>query len=265
MKKILLSVVLIIATNQTNAQITLEHSFPNEELNVYTNSGETYYITQQYANGFEASSIKIYNSDFSLKNEFFPEIPLNHRMYIYNHNELPSSQIISKKVFDLDDKLDIVVFFENDNFSLGNLIRIYNEDGEIVKDFGNNYYKGYDAHPDHFYVFHDNDNNINKLRLFNETTKATEIFKLPSSELKISEVSIAQTLKIYPNPTNSILNIENPKNQKSELQIFNTNGQLVKYERFNQSSNKISVNIENFNKGIYFIKIGDSVAKVIKE
>lgn len=265
MKKLLLSAALF-ASVLSFAQITLEHSFSNEELTVYTNSEETYYVTVG-GNVHEPSmtSIKIYNSDFSLKNEFFPNIPEGHIMKIIRPEYNRYSCIISKGIFDLDDKLDLVVFFERtegDNYS-NVLITIYNEDGEIVKDFGQTYYVGYDLDPHDFYVFHDSASGQNKLRILKDPS-TTEIYTLPSTELSLKENTNGSFLKIYPNPSQTILNVINPKNGRNELVIFNQNGQTVKLLNFDSGRDKIIVDVSGLEKGVYFLKIGEMSSKFIK-
>lgn len=59
-------------------------------------------------------------------------------------------------------------------------------------------------------------------------------------------------IKIYPNPTKAFINIDGSQNI-SELDILNTNGQLIRTKTINAMSTH--VNISNLSKGIYFVKI----------
>lgn len=273
MKKLLFSTALF-ASALSIGQITLEHSFPNEELTVYTNSEETYYVT--VGNGYYESgvghvpltSVKVYNSDFSMRSEFFPEIPNNHTMKIVRPEYNRNSCIISKGIFDLDDKLDIVVFMEKsegDNYS-DVLIRIYNEEGEIVKDFGQTYYVGYDVDPHDFYVFHDSESGKNKLRILKAgNPSTTEIYTLPSTELNLKEVIEGSELKVYPNPAHTVLNVLNPKNGSDKIDVYNVNGQLIRSVHFDKNVENISVDVKSLEKGVYFLKIGNISSKFIKK
>ena len=68
------------------------------------------------------------------------------------------------------------------------------------------------------------------------------------------------TVKIFPNPTSDILNIVT--SQPTLIQIFNTNGQMVKEQSIQNSQ---TISIENLPIGIYYIKIGNQTQKLIKK
>ena len=71
---------------------------------------------------------------------------------------------------------------------------------------------------------------------------------------------------VYPNPTNSILNIELMDGEAAnKITIFSYTGQKV-----NEVSDMRSINLENLSKGIYFVRVqgsngGNYVKKIIKE
>lgn len=83
--------------------------------------------------------------------------------------------------------------------------------------------------------------------------------------LNIDDINI-QHIKIYPNPTDDILNINSDYGLKS-AQILNTIGQ----KRFSEENVNITeINVSNLNSGIYFLKLTDdqnnsNVKKFIKE
>jgi uncharacterized delta-60 repeat protein len=70
---------------------------------------------------------------------------------------------------------------------------------------------------------------------------------------------------IFPNPANDRIEISNPG--KSEIQILNIEGQLLK--RLTANENNVSVDISDLSKGLYFVKLiseeGICVKKFIKE
>ncbi len=66
-------------------------------------------------------------------------------------------------------------------------------------------------------------------------------------------------IKIYPNPVNLILNIENLE-PNSEINISNNLGQII--YRNNQSIN--SIDFSSFQSGLYFLKINTNIYKIIK-
>jgi len=67
---------------------------------------------------------------------------------------------------------------------------------------------------------------------------------------------------IYPNPTNSIINIEVEMIQDLDFQLLNLTGQAVLNGSFN--SNTHQVDISRLTEGVYFLKIGNEVRKILK-
>ena len=244
MKKLLFSIA-IVATNFAFAQITLEKTYASENLQVYTNATETYY----YSVG-QLSTIKIYNADFTLKKQFTLASPVSISSY--------DNFILSKNIFNTDNLLEIVTVSGNyPNYS----IKIYNEDGTLVKDFGTGYQ--FDDEFD-FHVFHDNSTNTNKLRLYKSSTISTEIYNLGTTSLASKEIQEKTKLAAFPIPTNKTLNVVNPNNGNNKIQIFDTTGKIVLSKSFQVSESKILLNVENLPNGIYIYKIGELSSKFIK-
>jgi len=65
-------------------------------------------------------------------------------------------------------------------------------------------------------------------------------------EIKISSV------KVFPNPVSSVLKIQVSNESKSKFGFYSTTGQILREREFNKST---SINVNNFSKGIYFLKI----------
>lgn len=254
MKKILLSVA-IIASNFVFSQITLETTYNSENLQVYTNATETNY----YSVGQNLTTVKIYNANHTLKKQFTPTIPTGYSMSINSYNNF----ILSKNIFNTDNLLEIVVVFHKYDNINGLIIRIiiFNEDGQIVKDFGENY--RLDDEFD-FHVYHDNTTNTNKLRLYKVTTNSTEIYNLPTTSLASKEIQSKNNLSAFPIPTNKVLNIINPDNGANKVQIYDTSGKLVMNKSFSSHDDKIAIDVEALTKGIYIYKIGEMSSKFIK-
>lgn len=256
MKKILISVA-ILAANFTFGQITLEHSFTNEDLQVYTNASETFYYTANY----NSSTIKIYNANYTLKKEFSPSIPAGYEMHISPFNLFS----LSKNIFNTDNLLEIVVNMSKWDFgtnSRTSIVRIYNENGVLIKDFGGNYREfddGYD-----FQVFHDNTTGTNKLVLFKESANTTEVYNLNTTSLAVKEVQIKNKLSAFPIPTNKILNVKNPHNGVNKVEVSDSSGKVLLNKNFEISENEISIDVENLPKGFYIYKIGNLSSKFIK-
>jgi len=86
------------------------------------------------------------------------------------------------------------------------------------------------------------------------------------SELKISN----DQLKIYPNPTNSVINVEILifNNNPYKIKIINTLGQII--QTTNIQNQKTTLNISALQNGIYFLQVFDAekligTQKIIKE
>ncbi|MGV0757397.1 T9SS type A sorting domain-containing protein [Empedobacter brevis] len=245
-------------------QIELQKTI-DEEVSAYSANGETYYVSHT------SNEIRIFDKNFNLYKKISVNVPKDYSLYINKPHETENSYTLSKGVFDLDNKLDIMVYFSN--YSGGNnlnMIKIYNEDGDIVKDFNKIFYF-YDGNSKFIQVYHDEAENVNKL-LINSLAdeyygrKAfTDIYTLPSKTLSVNDNNIVtNSLKIYPNPVNSILTIDNPNNGNSEVKVFDMTGKLVKNMTFNVNDKNISLNVSDLLKGNYIIKIGNSVTKIIK-
>jgi hypothetical protein len=65
------------------------------------------------------------------------------------------------------------------------------------------------------------------------------------------------TFEVYPNPTNTFINIKT--DSKEKRQLYNSVGQLL------FTTNKNEIDVHKFSKGIYYIKVGNTVRKIIIE
>jgi predicted secreted protein len=91
------------------------------------------------------------------------------------------------------------------------------------------------------------------------------VYKGGTYALSRAVVSNNENVHIYPNPATNNINIESQ--QQAIIEISNNQGQLIK--TLVTSSNKTSIDISDFARGIYFIKVktekGVMVEKFIKE
>ncbi len=96
-------------------------------------------------------------------------------------------------------------------------------------------------------------------------------FWVSSSTLSINNEFLNTALSMYPNPTNSVLNIKKLQNiNLNEAVIFDVTGRLVRSIDLTQTISEKAISLNNISKGIYFIEItdnqGGSIAKrFIKE
>jgi hypothetical protein len=71
--------------------------------------------------------------------------------------------------------------------------------------------------------------------------------------------NVANKVSIYPNPTSDVLNISTNSNDLSELTVKDISGKIVLSQKFNT---KITINIENYSKGIYLIDVKNNLGTV---
>lgn len=90
-----------------------------------------------------------------------------------------------------------------------------------------------------------------------------------SSSLSNPDISSANSLKIFPNPTSSMVNFDNSFEKFEKATIINHLGQVVKEVHFNSFGASQEVDLSSFASGIYMIKFVNkdkSISqKIIKE
>ncbi len=74
---------------------------------------------------------------------------------------------------------------------------------------------------------------------------------------------VSNDFNVYPNPATDVLNItiEHESLGRENMEMYNTSMQLVKQINLNQTQQSISVS--DMDKGLYFVKLGDKVTKVV--
>ena len=91
------------------------------------------------------------------------------------------------------------------------------------------------------------------------------------TNLGANDLSFAKNIKIYPNPSNGIITVDNQSNNFIQsLNIYDIIGNMVKSIQVNQKSIKSSITLQNLSAGVYFIKISSdnglsSTKKIIVE
>jgi hypothetical protein len=85
-------------------------------------------------------------------------------------------------------------------------------------------------------------NNISRLQSFNRDSNSN--------------------IKIYPNPTNAMLNIDILEGTYDEIVIFSTSGKLL--YKVENNSNNLSIDVSQYASGMYFIKFVSNGIAVTK-
>lgn len=250
MKKILAIFVMIFAVIAVKAQINLEYTFPTSSVYAFNTSNNTYYSIL-YSTG-----IKIYNSDYSLY-KFIPITPPDGYKI-----SLGAATYFSDKVFNTDSKIEFLINFTLSaavtvsTFNLNAVLQLYNEDGQLLKDFGT-------AMALYGSVFKQI-SGVSKLQIAkttydSSTSPATYVYSndiyslsgsLPSGVVELSDANLAPA---YPNPSNSIVNLSVPKNIDgvAKMRIFNTGGKLIEEKQVDGLFDKVLLNVSTYPAGIY--------------
>ena len=70
---------------------------------------------------------------------------------------------------------------------------------------------------------------------------------------------VKNKVSIYPNPTSDVLNISTNSNNISELMIKDITGKIILTQQFNS---KVTINTENYAKGVYLIDVKNNLGTV---
>jgi len=84
----------------------------------------------------------------------------------------------------------------------------------------------------------------------------------------IADVNQSESISVYPNPTNDVLQITSKKELKT-VRLYNISGKMVGQFDLHGEKNE-SINISNLTSGIYIINVEDlsgefSVSKIVKK
>lgn len=100
-------------------------------------------------------------------------------------------------------------------------------------------------------------------QLTNDISYSIEMWKFfnrfEHQTLNIENEDIRQ-VSVYPNPSNSILNIDLENDKPVKVSIYDMNGQMM-YKSHSQGLLKI--NVINFKAGLYFLQVGNHFQKII--
>ena len=100
--------------------------------------------------------------------------------------------------------------------------------------------------------------NISGVPPFN-TEKVAELTISLESVLNVNHTSFLEKVKLYPNPTNGNITISNIQNiELKTIEFYSVLGKLVKQIEVKQNPSKLSLDLSQFNKGMYLLKVLDA-------
>lgn len=91
----------------------------------------------------------------------------------------------------------------------------------------------------------------------------SDTYQYTTGTLSLTEFDLENTISIYPNPTTDFVNIKSNISEKvKSIEFYNALGQRIYYENVFNSS-VIKINVSNFRKGIYLIKVNFDSTKLV--
>ena len=195
----------------------------------------------------------------------------------YNFNEVDSSYIPTfKYITKYSKNIDTTytyTWYKNNSVWVNNLKSYYNYDsnGDLIRYTiqGFNSNNNWETISEYSYVLDGNRNRVESIRkntvngVLDFSRKVNYFYS--QHEVISSVQSIDPKLKIYPNPTYSVLNLEN-LNGYEKATIYDINGKLLVQKVISNDVEKID--LSNLTNGIYFLRLvnknTDIVTKIIK-
>lgn len=262
MKLRLFTLILILFTIESNAQITLEHTFTS----YVTWSGDMYFDKGVISspNTYSTSTINnneysvfIYNYDYTINStnvySFTP--PTGYEV---------SSVSMTKKLFNDDDNLEFLVTYVMDGIydDTRSKLHLVNQNDVLIKNFGTSYMFA----PSSYLHIADDEFRFLLIKHISDGTQQAEIYYVPGQvpENSINKIETVSNPP-YPNPSNTmvVLPFEVSSNIKSTLKIFNSKGQIIKSIQIKDNTNKILLDVSGFSKGIYYYEVNGVTKKFI--
>lgn len=82
--------------------------------------------------------------------------------------------------------------------------------------------------------------------------------KLNITTLNINAETLKKTISVYPNPTNSFLNIQLPQTilgNNISIILYDINGKQIKNSKIKIKDNSAFIEVENLSKGVYLLHL----------
>ncbi len=170
--------------------------------------------------------------------------------------------ILNSKVVDNSGYPNTAYFIMDD---LGNIFK-YSQMGSKVGSGSNVYVSNKDIYIEGGFI---SDINLDTTKyIFTDTIPKSFLWKLCEDKLlgvDKYEINLRKSFLIYPNPASSAFTIEHATQQKEDLTIYNTLGELVYKDTWPRGQTLRNIDMSALPKGIYIIRIGDAVQKVVRE
>lgn len=166
--------------------------------------------------------------------------------------------------FNNDDKFEFILTFLGPVGDSMSKMYLYNEDGEILEDLGTSYSYGVSF----FHKISDDDKRLvlTKIQSASPQTYTTHIYSVSkSTTTNVSQNQNNKAQNPYPNPSDAIINLpyELENGEKSVMQIYDLQGNLIEEKQITYLSDKVELNVASYSKGTYICKVKDVSNKFI--
>jgi len=245
-KQLLIILGLTFLVGKMSAQLTLDHTFDGRIRNSFPYIEE---LSGYYSCIDNNNTLYLYNSNYSLYKTVSLNLPSG---YSFNIQVVE----LGRHLINTDDKVEFYVWAAQPNASASNVYscaKIINEDGSIIQDFGFAYSFSCGG------VY----NAGNQLRLSLQKTELqnqsqthyqTQVYICHGNYNAVASFESENTsMKPYPNPTAALINLPYhiDKGTVSTINIYNINGQLVDSYNIGGDFEMITIDVNNYAKGIY--------------
>jgi hypothetical protein len=245
-KQLLIILGLTFLVGKMSAQLTLDHTFDGT-------TGVGFPYIEEFSGYYSCvdnnNTLYLYNSNYSLYKTVSLNLPSG-----YSYRYLTE---LGRHLINTDDKVEFFVAAAQDNAPASNnyyCAKIINEDGSIIQDFGFAYIlSGGGVHKAG-----------NQLRFclskgtYNQstyqTTYQTDVYICHGNYNSVASFENENTtMQPYPNPTTTLINLPYhiDKGTVSTINIYNINGQLVDSYNIGGDFEMITIDVNNYAKGIY--------------
>lgn len=253
MKKIPIIFGLVILTITSEAQINLEHTFTStSNYGIYSFITDSKGIMYYTYGDTTTNQIKFYNKDYSLYKTITINRPVGYSIIIFN---------VSEKLFNINSSLELLCEFSK---AQNTKLLIYDENGTIIKDFGT---YNYGIYP---YII---SNGLFSKLIIKALSKNSssqlidEIYSLPGNlpNTALSTLKFNIEAAAYPNPANKIIYLpyKLEYGKSTILRIYNLKGQLIEQKNIDSNDDKVILDLESYQPGIYFYEYNGITNKFI--
>ncbi len=231
MKRIISLIVLALMSTAAIGQITLSNSF---NCSAYTLMG---YNTHSIIIAPDFNTIEIYNENLVLEKRISSLLTFS------------GIQNITKNVFTLSGKYEFVLSVLNPSTNKTEY-KLFNEDGQLLFDFGNCYFSNF---VNNKFVTYNIVSNLYQIKVYNVAGS----INLTSAE------NTNNKLLVYPNPASSMINIQYSVSGMQEMAIRDINGRVIENILLDPGQKEIGLNVSGWAKGVYIYSYGGSTGKFI--